>query len=211
VIFFDISIFPFSTYVVLLTCAAVILFSSGFNLIFTSRSRGSQLKLVAYFHDIQINLSIVEIKKITSSLFLFYYIVKFFSLIQKLLSKIFVPITWTLIIIILLAMPGSMLPKEEGFAIPNFDKFVHSTVFGMMVFFWCFYFNTKKYSSKKLALLFFLAFFSANALGIGMEFVQRCCIPFRDFDEADMIFDMIGAGISYGICNIFLLGEKNSQ
>ncbi len=134
-----------------------------------------------------------------------------FGLLKKLLGKIFIPITWTLVIIILLAMPGSMLPSEQGFSIPNFDKFVHLTLFGGMVFLWCFYFNSKKYSSKKLAVFFFLTFFSACALGIGMEYVQRCCIPFRDFDEADMIFDMIGAGISYGICNIFLLGEKNSQ
>jgi hypothetical protein len=135
----------------------------------------------------------------------------FVRLIQKLLSKIFVPITWTLIIIFLLAMPGSMLPKEEGFSIPNFDKFVHLSIFGGMVFLWCFYFSTKKHSSKKLAVLFFITFFSACALGIGMEYIQGCCIPFRDFDEADMIFDMIGAGLAYGFCNIFLFVEKNAQ
>ncbi len=140
-----------------------------------------------------------------------YYIVKLFVRIQALLSYIFVPVAWTGIIIILLALPGSMLPNEQGFQIPQFDKFVHFTLFGMMVFLWCFYFSTKKYPLKRMMLLFFLVFFFSNALGITMEFVQRCCIPFRDFDEADIIADMIGTGFGYGICNIFLSGEKNTQ
>jgi len=131
--------------------------------------------------------------------------------IKKTLSKVYVPIAWTLVIIILLALPGSVLPEEKGFKIPEFDKFVHFTLFGMMVFLWCFYFNSKKYRLKKLTVLFFLVFLFSNALGIGMEFIQRCCIPFRDYSEADIIADMIGASISYGICNIFLIGEKNAQ
>jgi VanZ family protein len=44
-----------------------------------------------------------------------------------------------------------------------------------------------------------------NALGIGMEFVQKYWIPFRDFDTEDIIADMIGAGLAYGVSNIYFL------
>jgi VanZ family protein len=133
------------------------------------------------------------------------------DLIRKLLRKIHIPIAWTLLIIILLCIPGTMLPSEEGFSVPNFDKFIHMVLFGVLVFLWCLYFRSKNYPLKKLTLLFFAAFLFSNVLGIGMEFIQRCCIPFRDYSEGDIIADMIGASIGYGICNIFLIEEKNGH
>jgi VanZ family protein len=104
-----------------------------------------------------------------------------------------------------------MLPSEQGFSIPDFDKFVHVALFGGLVFLWCFYFSSKKYPTKKLMVLFFLSFLFSNALGISLEFVQKCCIPFRDYSEGDIIADMIGASLSYGVCNIFLAVEENAQ
>ena len=150
-------------------------------------------------------------KNLIIGIFLFYYTVNFIDRIKKVLTKIYIPVAWTLVIIILLSIPGSMLPNEQGFSIPDFDKFVHIVLFGVLVFLWCFYFNSKKYPLKKLMLLFFLTFLFSNALGIGMEFVQKYWIPFRDYSEGDIIADMIGAGFSYGICNIWLIGEKNSR
>ena len=131
--------------------------------------------------------------------------------IQKLLVKVYVPIAWTLVIIILLCIPGTMLPSEEGFSVPNFDKLIHWVLFGLFVFLWCFYFRSKKYRFKKLMIIFFLVFLLSNILGVTMEFVQRCCVPFRDFSEGDIIADMIGSGLGYGISNIFLTGEKNAN
>lgn len=124
------------------------------------------------------------------------------------MARVFVPIAWTLMIIVLLCIPGTMLPSEEGFSIPNFDKVVHITLFGGFVFLWGFYFNSRKYSLRKTLILFFIAYLFSNALGISLEFVQKCCIPFRDFSLGDIIADMAGAGIGYGICNLFLIGEN---
>ena len=131
--------------------------------------------------------------------------------IRKLLSKAYLASAWTIAIIVLLCIPGTMLPNEQSFSIPDFDKFVHVTLFGGFVCLWCFYFSSKKYSIKKLMILFFLSFLFSNALGIGLEFVQKCCIPFRDYSQGDIIADMIGASLGYGICNIFLIVEKNAQ
>lgn len=60
-------------------------------------------------------------------------------------------------------------------------------------------------------ILFFISFLFSDALGIAMEFIQKCCIPFRDYSEGDIIADMIGASLGYGICNIWLIEEKNSH
>ena len=133
---------------------------------------------------------------------------KFF---KKYFGKIFFPIAWTIIILILLMMPGNMLPDESHFKIPNFDKVVHISLFGGFVFLWCLYINTRNFSQIKNLKIFFAIFSIGIILGISMEFVQKYFIPFRDFSLGDIIADMIGASIAYGICNIFLTEEIDAQ
>ncbi len=60
-------------------------------------------------------------------------------------------------------------------------------------------------------LIFFIVYVCASVLGIGMEYVQKYFIPFRDFEQGDIIADIIGSSVAYGICNIWLIEEKNSQ
>ena len=125
--------------------------------------------------------------------------------LRKYFGKIFWPITWTLVIGILLAMPGSMLPNETHFTIPQFDKIVHISLFGGFVFLWNLYLSSRPIPVSRLLRLFFLIFLLAEAYGIGMEYVQKYYIPGRDFDEADIIADIIGAGLAYGISTTTLL------
>jgi VanZ family protein len=119
------------------------------------------------------------------------------------------PIAWSVVIAILCCLPGSMLPNEGGFQIPQFDKLVHMGMFGGFSFLWSLYASRKITDTGRLLRLFFLFFVLANAYGIGMELVQKCCIPLRDYDEADIIADMVGAGIAYGLSNLFLLPSKS--
>ncbi|HEX9509907.1 MAG TPA: VanZ family protein [Puia sp.] len=126
---------------------------------------------------------------------------------RKYFGNIYSPIVWTLIIGILLALPGSMLPNETHFSIPQFDKIVHISLFGGFVFLWNLYLSTRPIPASRLLRLFFFIFLLAEAYGIGMEYVQKYYIPGRDFDEADIIADIIGAGIAYGISNIILVGD----
>jgi VanZ family protein len=123
---------------------------------------------------------------------------------RKYFGNLFFPIAWTLFIGVLLSLPGSMLPSETKFSIPQFDKLVHISMFGGFVFLWGLYLSNKSLPTSKLLSRFFLVYILANCYGIGMEYVQKS-IPGRDFDLADMIADMIGAGLFYGICNILLL------
>ena len=128
--------------------------------------------------------------------------------LRKYFGNVYSPIVWTLIIGILLAMPGSMLPNETHFAIPQFDKIVHISLFGGFVFLWNLYLSVRPIPRVRLLRLFFLVFILAEAYGIGMEYVQKYFIPLRDFDEADIIADIIGAGLAYGLSNIMLLKDS---
>ena len=128
--------------------------------------------------------------------------------LRKYAGVLFVPIIWTGIVAFLCFMPGSMVPNEAGFAIPNFDKMVHAGMFGGFAFLWCLYLSNKIADTRVLLRVFFLVYVLANAYGIGSEFIQRCCVPMRDFDALDIIADMIGAGIGYGCSNVFLLRHE---
>jgi VanZ family protein len=128
-------------------------------------------------------------------------------LINRLFSKLFLPVLWVILIQVLLCLPGSSLPDDKSglFAIPYLDKLVHITLFGVFVALWCYYFYRKFYSVSKLAKLFFGIFLLASFNGILLEYIQLYFIPGRSFDKGDIIADLMGAGFSYGICNIKLL------
>jgi len=114
---------------------------------------------------------------------------------------------WTILIFILLSLPGSMIPNESTFVIPNFDKVVHISLFGGFVILWSLFVTTKRKTNKKLLRSFFLIFIIAVIYGIGMEYVQKYFIPLRYYDDADIIADMIGAGLAYGISNLTLTDQ----
>jgi VanZ family protein len=128
--------------------------------------------------------------------------------INRLFGTAFLAVAWTILIQILLCIPGSDLTKTGLFSIPNFDKFAHIVLFGSFVGLWCYYFYLKKKPAGRLKTLFFLVFLIAAANGIIMEFVQRDYVPNRSFDEGDIIADLITSSIAYGVCNIKLLKTK---
>jgi hypothetical protein len=130
---------------------------------------------------------------------------RFVSKIETFLGKLHFAIIWTFIILILLALPGSLIPREDVFAIPGFDKVVHVVLFGGFVWLWCLYYKSKKLPQSRLLRSFFYIFILAAAYGIGMEYVQKYFIPGRDYDQGDIIADLIGAGLAYGLCNTRLI------
>ena len=134
-----------------------------------------------------------------------YFIPYSMVFLKKYLSSLYIPICWTLLIGILLSLPGSMIPDEGKFRIPNFDKIVHIGLFGCFVFLWCLRVSTRGFSQKKRLTLFFGIFILAAAYGIGMEYVQKYFIPNRDFELGDIIADLIGASLAYGVSNLAFL------
>lgn len=126
--------------------------------------------------------------------------------LKRYLGNIWIPILWTVIITILLTLPGSVLPNESKFQIPQFDKFVHIGMFGGFVCLWNLYLSNRPLiTPKRLLRLFFYVFLLACVFGVASEYVQKYFIPMRDYDEADIIADMIGAGLAYGLSNNLLI------
>ena len=101
-----------------------------------------------------------------------------------------------------------MLPEENIIKIPNLDKLVHISLFGGFVLLWSLYFSVKKFSQRKILVIFFRIFIIGCIYGAAMEFVQKYFIPSRDFEIGDILADVVGAAIAYGICNIYLIAKK---
>jgi len=128
--------------------------------------------------------------------------------LYRLLSHRFPSVIWTLIIFILLALPGKMLPNEQHFSIPQLDKIVHIILFGSFVFLWSFYFSTKEAKDNLRAKILRVTII-ACLYGSGMEFVQKYFIPNRDFDIYDIASDVIGAIAGYIVVKWFISGRGN--
>jgi len=124
---------------------------------------------------------------------------------KSILGKAFIAIVWTVMIQVLLCLPGSTLPSGGMFDIPNLDKIVHVILFGGFTFLWCYFYYLKQWSSSQLAVIFFVIYVAAAVNGIVLEFIQRDYIPNRSFDPGDIIADMAGSSVAYGICNIRLI------
>jgi VanZ family protein len=117
--------------------------------------------------------------------------------LQKLLSKKTPARLWTIFILILMAIPGNMLPKEEKTFIPNLDKLVHATLFGSFVFLWSIYYATKKERNNNSDSRFVLILIIACLYGVATELMQKYLIPNRDYDIFDIMADSIGAVLGF--------------
>jgi VanZ family protein len=117
--------------------------------------------------------------------------------LQKLLSKHTPALLWTILIFILMAIPGNMLPKEEKTFIPNLDKLVHATLFGSFVFLWSVYYATRKEKNNHSNSRFVLILIIACLYGVGTELMQKYLIPNRDYDIYDILADSIGAVLGF--------------
>ena len=113
--------------------------------------------------------------------------------IRRILTYKFFPACWTALIIILLCLPGSLVPGKGIFSIPNLDKLVHIVLFGTNVLLWGWHYAPLSGSVKKFRQTIVLDAMLTTGLGIGLEYVQKYWIPNRSFDGKDIIADLVGA------------------
>lgn len=113
--------------------------------------------------------------------------------IRRILSNKFFPLSWTLFTIILLCLPGSIVPGKGIFSIPNLDKVIHMILFGTNVLFWGWHYSFGTVTISKLRWIFVTATISMIILGIVMEYVQLYFIPNRSFDSWDIVADVVGS------------------
>ena len=117
--------------------------------------------------------------------------------LQKLLSKHTPALLWTIFILILMVIPGNLLPKEEKTFIPNLDKLIHATLFGSFVFLWSIYYATRKEKNNHSDSRFVLILIIACLYGVATELMQKYLIPNRDYDLFDIMADSIGAVLGF--------------
>jgi VanZ family protein len=111
--------------------------------------------------------------------------------IKRLCTWKLLPVSWTLLTIFLLCLPGSSIPSEGMF--DGIDKVAHVILFGGIVFFWAFHLYFRRLSALKWRKTIVLLTCFSIALGIVLEFLQLYCIPNRSFDRMDIIADSAGA------------------
>lgn len=120
------------------------------------------------------------------------------ALLKRLCTRNILPITWTILTIVLLCLPGSSLPGDsiQFIEIPHFDKIVHVMLFGGIVFFWGAYYGNKSQVYDKWTRMVVILAILSSALGIVLEYVQLYFIPQRSFDAYDILADTSGAVIA---------------
>ena len=119
------------------------------------------------------------------------------SFFVRLCSRKLFPISWTIMTIALLCIPGSALPGDGSFFnIPHFDKIVHVGLFGGIVLFWGSYYAFRKVQPANWRMLAMLWTILSIVLGVVLEYVQFYFIPQRSFDRGDIVADTAGAIIA---------------
>jgi VanZ family protein len=101
-------------------------------------------------------------------------------------------------------MPPGNIPSQGLFRIPHLDKLVHMFLFGGFVWLWYFSLQNDPKSPPKIGILRKI-FLISSLYGILMEFVQYFFTK-RDFDIWDIVADIFGASIAWGILS--LRGKK---
>ena len=133
------------------------------------------------------------------------------SFLHRVLSRLFPAVSWTIIIFILLSLPGNMLPSENNLSIPNLDKYVHIILFGGFVFLWSYYYAYRSTNKKYTKPTYLIIFLIACIYGTAMEFVQKYFIPNRDFDLYDILADVVGALGGYLIVRLTIIPRIKEQ
>jgi len=112
-------------------------------------------------------------------------------------------VTWFIISVILLTLPGTAFPQEDWLDKIWFDKWVHIGMFGLLVILWCLAIHSlrKGNSNKYLVRVFWITAIIFVGYGIIMEFIQKNFIPYRSFDLGDILADAVGcfSGLIFSI------------
>lgn len=102
-------------------------------------------------------------------------------------------ISWFLVSVILMCLPGQVLPKEDWLSKIDFDKIVHIGLFAVLVFLWCGVVKKREKIFQSMQQIFVWITLGGCVYGVLMEFVQKYFIPNRSFDIIDMLADAIGS------------------
>ena len=125
--------------------------------------------------------------------------------LKKFFESVLPPLSWTVMILVLLCLPGSTLSGIHAPHIPHLDKYVHFLLFMGLGGLWNTYLICKKNSPENLKKGLSLVFLLAVAYGGLLEIVQYCFVPDRSFDVLDIVADAAGAAVAWTIFHFKIL------
>lgn len=114
------------------------------------------------------------------------------KLLRRIITYRYFPLSFTLFTVILLCIPGSMVPGVGLFGIEHLDKVIHFILFGMNVLFWGLRYHHTNHSRPSRNRIYLALAAAGIALGVIMEFVQLNFVPNRSFDTGDILADALG-------------------
>lgn len=119
-------------------------------------------------------------------------------------QQIWLALIWSITTLILLCLPGSVIPSHGFFSLPFIDKIVHLILFGGLVFFWSLYSYFHRHPNIITVRVSWIIVLLSFLFGVIMEFVQKNFIPNRSFDGGDIIADLVGSLFGYFVTHWFL-------
>jgi VanZ family protein len=114
----------------------------------------------------------------------------------------FIPgIAWFFVVLYLLCLPGSDIPKLSWTNnIIFFDKWVHTALFGILTLLFCLPFNKSLFTKKQRLQYFIKIAIAVSIWGLAIEFIQRFYVPGRDYDLFDWAADSLGSLLAFWFC-----------
>ena len=121
-------------------------------------------------------------------------------------------VAWFFIVLILMCLPGEDLPPTDWLHINFLDKWLHTLVFGFLVFLFCWPFHKSVFNGTERRYYFIKITIAVSLWGLTIEFIQKYFIPGRSFDLLEWVADSIGALTTFFICRrIFIKFPKNAK
>lgn len=120
------------------------------------------------------------------------------------IRKLFIiSLVWALLILVLCAIPGSSLPKNPIFHIPNFDKMVHAALYFPLAIFLVAEFDLSKKNFFRLAGPLVTMIIVVLYGGL-IEILQEHFFVNRSSDILDFFADIVGGLAGITIYYLFL-------
>ncbi len=114
---------------------------------------------------------------------------------SRIVGQRWAAITWTVVIFVLLTLPGRSFPEQGILGDWQLDKVVHAGIFGAFVVLWhAWYVRKHALPHGKWVSIAVLLFLLGSLYGAGMEFYQKYFTS-REFEWGDILADSVGSAL----------------
>lgn len=120
-------------------------------------------------------------------------------------NKFLPGIAWFFIVLVLICLPGKDVPGNSLLELLQFDKFVHTTIFGLMVILFVRPVAMSNMEKRVKISWYFRIALSVAVWGLTTEYIQKYFVPGRNFDPWDFVADAIGCAIAYLFSKKYLI------